>query len=229
MDEIAFLVPTTTRSRDWKKIEDTYLYTTLLSSLDVSCPHFNITVYLGYDRDDPIYSIQENRSVISSENYSIKWVPNEPDPGNVVAVWNTLSQEALKDGFEYMMVLGDDIIIPKDRDWLTVFMKQLKKNKNIGWVGGWSNNDDIATQFLIHKTHLDIFGWVFPPQIKNWYCDNFINDVYPNKYCSWLKQYKVMNVGGTPRYMPLDDKKLCAMLVRRHKSAITRFLNQQYQ
>ena len=41
-----------------------------------------------------------------------------------------------------------------------------------------NNNDIIPTQFLFHKNHYEIFGWIFPPQIKNWQCDNFIYNIY---------------------------------------------------
>tara|TARA_R110000822_G_scaffold203463_1_gene340364 strand:+ start:288 stop:788 length:501 start_codon:yes stop_codon:yes gene_type:complete len=158
--------------------------------------------------------------------FQIVWFEQKPEKGNVVKIWNSLGQQAIDDGFDYLMVLGDDIELPKDASWLRVFQKDLKKNQNIGWSAGWSNNDAIATQFLIHKTHIDIFGFIFPPSLRNWYCDNFLNDIYPDKYKSWRKSYKLLNAGGLPRYNPLNDAKLCAMLVKRHKPQLNRFLNQ---
>eukprot|EP01043_Picozoa_sp_COSAG02_P088374 COSAG02_NODE_25499_length_657_cov_0.915771_1_plen_73_part_10 len=47
----------------------------------------------------------------------------QPDPGNVVNVWNTLARKALHQGFEYFMVLGDDIQLPQG-NWLEVFVKR---------------------------------------------------------------------------------------------------------
>ena len=125
-----------------------------------------------------------------------------------------------------MKVLGDDIRLPNDSDWLSCFINKLKKNKNIGWSAGYSNNTDIATQFLIHKTHYEIFNFIYPPQIHAWYCDNFLNDIYPEKYKNWLRSYPLLNVGGAPRYQPKDDKKLCDMLVRRYKPVLNRFLQE---
>jgi len=227
-EKICFLVPSTTRGTGWKDIKETHLYRTLLWSLDEHCPNFDISVFIGYDRDDPIYSVFENRQVINAVfmKFQIVWLEQNPDPGNVVKVWNSLGKEALKHDFEYLMVLGDDIQLPKDSSWLRVFQKDLRKNQNIGWSAGWSNNDAIATQFLIHKTHIDIFGFIFPPSLRNWYCDDFLNNVYPDKYNSWRKSYHLLNVGGTPRYTPLNDKKLSEMLVKRHRPQIGRFLNQ---
>eukprot|EP01043_Picozoa_sp_COSAG02_P053260 COSAG02_NODE_5856_length_3986_cov_11.875225_4_plen_88_part_00 len=63
-------------------------------------------------------------------NLIFQWVEIQPDPGNVVAVWNTLAQKAVERGFEYFMVLGDDILLPQG-NWLEVFIEQLKKQQNI--------------------------------------------------------------------------------------------------
>jgi len=58
----AFLVPSTTRFREeWKTIEDTYLYNILLRTLDQHTPPVPISVYVGYDADDRIYSKEEER------------------------------------------------------------------------------------------------------------------------------------------------------------------------
>ena len=227
-DSIAFIVPSTTRGRDWSDITETYLFSTLLRSIDSYCPSIPIVIYIGYDSDDPIYSRFEQRQIINAlfSKFEIKWIEMKPDPGNVVAVWNKLAEHAIAEGHEYLMVLGDDIVVPKDRDWLKVFIKALKKNNNFGWSAGWSNNDAIATQFLLHKTHVNIFGWIFPPSLRNWHCDNFLNDIYPSKYKNWRKNYHLLNTGGEPRYTPLNDKVLCEMLVKRHHSQISRFLNQ---
>jgi len=228
-DKICFLVPSTTRGREWKTIQETYLFNTLLRTMEQSTPDFDITVFVGYDKDDPIYKVFENRQVINAVfmNFQIVWCEFPPEPGNVVKVWNSLAKTALEHNFEYFMILGDDIKLPKDRNWLRVFQKDLRKQQNIGWVSGWSNNDAIATQFLIHKTHLEIFDFVFPPALRNWYCDDFLNNVYPQKFKSWRKNYQLLNTGGNPRYTPQNDKKLCEMLVRRHKPQIARFLNQK--
>ena len=123
------------------------------------------------------------------------------------------------------MVLGDDIVCDKRKEWLGIFIKNLKNNNNIGFSAGWSNNDKIPTQFLIHKTHIDIFGFVYPPQIYNWYCDNWMAQVYGKKFGNWLKDYKLLNVGGEPRYTPNNDKRLCDMLVSRHRKKIIKYIN----
>jgi hypothetical protein len=223
----AFLVPSTTRNRDWETIEETYLYNTLLRTLDNHTPPVPISVYIGYDRDDEIYSKEEERLKVNAifMKFKIVWIEFEPDPGNVVAVWNGLMKVALSNKFNWFKILGDDIRLPNDPSWLRVLQKGIVKNNYVGWGAGYSNNDNIATQFLIHRTHWEIFEFVFPPQLKNFFCDDFLNEVYPQKYKIWRKDYPLLNTGGHPRYIPRNDRKLCDMLVRRHKKEIPEFLN----
>ena len=223
----AFLVPSTTRFRDWKTIEETYLNTILLRTLDAHCPPVDICVYVGYDSDDPIYSKEDERLKLNAifMKFKIVWIEFEPDPGNVVAVWNGLMKVAMSHGYDWFKILGDDIRLPNDPSWLRVFQKAIVKNNYIGWSAGYSNNENIATQFLIHKTHWAIFEFVFPPLIKNWFCDNFLNERYPYKYKNWIKSYPLLNTGGDPRYNPKNDRKLCDVLVRRHKKDLKEYFD----
>lgn len=227
-NNVAFIVPTTSRNRNWKNVADSDLYKTLLTSLDRYTPHLGITIFIGFDKDDPLFSIFEQRQKINAvfSKFKVIWRQLEPDHGNVVKAWNHLANVAIFEGFEYIMVLGDDIKMPNDNCWLRVFQKRLKSQNNVGWSAGWSNNDQIATQFLIHKTHIDIFGFVFPPALTNWFCDNWMNDIYPDKWKSWFKSYPLLNTGGDPRYIPLNDKVLAERLVKRHRPSLNRFLNQ---
>jgi hypothetical protein len=52
-----------------------------------------------------------------------------------------------------------------------------------------------------------------------------MNEVYPEKYKNWRKDYGLLNVGGHPRYNPKNDRQLCDILVRRHKPDLIEFLN----
>jgi hypothetical protein len=229
MDEYstAFLVPSTTRNTDWTSIEETHLHNILFRTLDKHPPPVPISVFVGYDEDDPIYSNEEERLKLNAiyMRFRIIWIPFRPDPGNVVAVWNGLMKVAMKHGFQWFKILGDDIRLPNDPSWLRVFQKAIVKQNYIGWAAGYSNNDNIATQFLIHRTHWEIYEFVFPPLIKNWYCDDWMNEIYPEKYKTWRKDYPLLNVGGLPRYNPKNDRKLCDMLLRRHNRDLPEFLN----
>ena len=142
-------------------------------------------------------------------------------------IWNSLAYEALKQEYDYLKVLGDDIRMPNDNGWLGCFIYKLKKNENIGFSAGWSNNDQIPTQFLIHKTHINIFDFVYPNEIPNWGCDNWMYDIYPEKYRNWIKSFPLLNVGGQPRYEIQFSETYVAAIVRRYKPKFIKFLSEK--
>lgn len=218
--KVAFLVPTTSRGRRWHDIRHTYLNRILLHSLQSQSPD-TVAFYIGFDTDDPLYAKLEARLALEAfhPQFTFRWHGFAPDRGNVTAIWNGLAQLASADGFEYFMVCGDDITFPVGS--LAHFWRHLQANRNVGWASGRSGNDRIATQFLVHQTHLTLFGWVFPPQIRNWYCDDFLHHVYPPPYRSWHRQYELDNGGGVERYQPRhQDRALCYRLIRQHRPAI---------
>ena len=49
---------------------------------------------------------------------------------------------------------------------------------------------------------MDIFGFYFPEEIKNWYCDDWITYVYLSKNKFWKIKKRILNKGGSPRYNP---------------------------
>jgi len=230
MVKCAFCVPSTTRNRDWERVEDTYLWKILFSSLERYTPDHDITVFVGYDEIDPIYSQEEERMKPQAvfKNFKIEWVVFGSEyKGKLNLIWNNLADISLRRGFEYLKILGDDIRLPNDSCWLGCFINKLKKNENIGFSAGWSNNDEIPTQFLIHKTHIDIFGWVYPPEIPNYGVDDWMYLVYPEKYRNWLRSYPLLNVGGKPRYDIVFNEAFVKAIVSRYKSKLNRFLSQK--
>jgi len=230
MKKIAFCVPTTTNKREWENAEETDLWRVLLTGLENHTPeHSDITIFIGFDHDCKVWKDAEQRMKCNATftKFKIEWTAfGDEVKGKPTWIWNELAGFAISEGFEYLQILGDDIRLPRDTGWLSCFVNKLKKNRNIGWVAGWSNNDQIPTQFLIHKTHIDIFGWVYPPQIVAWYCDNHMAELYPKKFSVWLKSFPLLNVGGSPRYEPQDDTNLYKMLLKRHRPILNRFLQQ---
>ena len=220
-NKIAFCIPTTSNKRDWSDFNETYLNRIIAKTIPKT---YNIKLFVGYNDDDKIFSKSEER-VDSIDNILIQWVPFGSEyKGNPCGIWNELGNIAVEQNYEYLMVLGDDISMCENEIWLNVFINKLKENNNIGYSAGWSNNDEIPTQFLINKKHIEIFSWIFPPQIKNWQCDNFLYDLY-GKYGNWLKEYHLLNVGGEPRYTPDNCKNLKDILVKKHRKNLFKYLN----
>ena len=228
--KVAFLIPSTTNNRDeWKTAQDTYLWNILCESLERHTPDHEIKLFIGYDEDDRIYSLAEERLKFRAKfmNFKIEWFPMFHKKGKVTMIWNSLAYEALKQEYDYLKVLGDDIRMPNDNGWLGCFINKLKKNENIGFSAGWSNNDQIPTQFLIHKTHINIFDFVYPNEIPNWGCDNWMYDIYPEKYRNWIKSFPLLNVGGQPRYEIQFSETYVAAIVRRYKPKFIKFLSEK--
>ena len=233
MVQFAFIIPSTTNKRDeWKSAEDSYLWSILCSSLEKYTPDIGnrrIKLFIGYDFDDRIYSIEEERMKFSAVfmNFDMEWFPQPVETkGKVTTIWNNVGREALAQGYDYIKILGDDIRMPSDTGWLGHFANKLKKNNNIGFSAGFSNNDQIPTQFLVHKTHFEIFNFFYPEEIPNWTCDDWLYQIYPAKYRNWMKSYPLFNVGGAPRYNIEFSEKFLKAIVKRYRPTLNRFLQE---
>ncbi len=218
MKKIAFCVPSTSNGTDWKTAEDSYMYKYLLKNLNKLGSSYDITLYIGIDRDEPFYNITIRNQLESyADKIKFVWDIWEGCAGNPVGIWNQLGRRAYEEGNEYFKILGDDIELDKKTEWLGRFIKQLKSQNNIGWVAGHSGNDQLPTQFLVHRKHWEIFSFIYPPQLKNWFCDHWLAMIYDEDYRMWFWNYKHMNQGGAPRYIPENAEKKCLELVKKYK------------
>ena len=77
--------------------------------------------------------------------------------------------------------MNDDTVI-ETPNWMPKLIQTLQTNpiySNLGATGPVdSNNEKIFTHSFIHRTHIDIFGYLFPPSFKNWWSDDWISTVY---------------------------------------------------
>ena len=111
-------------------------------------------------------------------------------------MWNVLFKKAYEDGCDYFYQCGDDICF-KTEGWVNDCIKTLIKNRNIGLTGPINNNSSILTQAFVSRKHMEIFGWFFPKEIKNWCCDDWYNMVYYPKYLYPLKEQP--NIPGSDK------------------------------
>ncbi len=228
--KVAFLVPSTSNKRDWETAEETHLWTLLCSTLEHYCPPHQIKLFVGFNEDDAVYSKEQERLKFHAVfmKYEIEFVSMADDTkGKPTHIWNKLGEVAINEGYQYFKLLGDDIKMCNDTGWLGCFINKLKKNNNIGWSAGYSNNNNIATQFLVHKTHYDIFGFFYPPEIPNWTCDDWLFQIYPDRFRVWLKSYPLENVGGDPRYEIIYNEKFLKAIIKRYKPKFNSYLNQK--
>jgi hypothetical protein len=203
--KVAFLIPSTTRKRPWRKMEDTYLYKIFGQSfIHTISNDIEYTIYINIDRNDPIYSktIEKNKFIsLIGEKAKIKFISDgQISRGYITAMWNYLFKLAYDDDNDYFYQCGDDIMF-QNIDWLSECIEQLKKQKNIGICGPINPpNYRILTQTLVSRKHWEIFRYYFPPLIKNWWCDDWINYVYYPHYVTKMENLIAENKGGEPRY-----------------------------
>jgi len=205
--KIAFLLPSTTKNRPWDKIEDTYLYNIFGKSLLDTIGEGNgmeYTAYIYIDIDDPIYSQKKEliklKQLLEPKIKVCYFYDKSIKKGHLTSMWNRLFKLAYNEKNDYFYQCGDDIMF-KNKNWLDECINVLQKQNNIGICGPINPpNKAILTQTLVSRKHMDIFGYYFPKQIQNWFCDDWINVVYHPNHVNKLTHLVAENVGGNPRY-----------------------------
>lgn len=233
--KIAFLIPSTTKNRPWKKMEETYLYSIFGESfLNTLSDDIDYSIYINIDIDDPIYSKKEEKEKFErfiGEKAKIKWIDDgQVQKGFLTLMWNYLFEKALEDNNEYFYQCGDDIWF-EDKDWIKECIVQMKKQNDIGICGPINPpNYRILTQTFVSRKHYEIFQCYFPVQIKNWWCDDWINFVYYPQYVTKLKKTNAANKGGEPRYVRPNEtvnlkyKSICLKLVKKGKNRLNSYI-----
>jgi len=214
MSKVAFLIITTSNKRDsWNNIKDSYLYNLTLKTLLLTKDNENsYKFYIGIDKNDRIFDKKDQQEEINRfskvftdvEFEFIQFDNNKIQKGHVTKMWNILFKRAYENGYEYFYQCGDDINF-KTKGWVNDSIKMLKNNNDIGLTGPINNNARILTQAFVSRKHMEIFGWYFPEQIKNWCCDDWYNIVYHPKYLYALSNHYAENMGGQPRYEINND------------------------
>ena len=210
---IAFLIPTTSKGKEWKKFSDSFLSSILISSLND--PQFDITLFLGIDADDAFYNDNDVLSDLLQElqkkNLKLNITHFEGmKKGHLTQMWNVLFDEALKDeSIDYFFQCGDDLFF-HTQGWLNEAVLKLKSNNDIGVCGPVDiTNPKLLTNVLVSRTHKELLSYFFPPEILNWHCDDWVNHVYGLRgHLFRLENHYIENKGGKERYTPLEDKDL---------------------
>ena len=205
--KIGILIPSTSYKRDWTKFDETYLINyTLKSFLITYNQEHEYTFYVGIDREDKIYDnkdiqIKILRFVSIMKNINLKFMYMDKIPkGHLTLMWNRLFDKAYDDGCEYFFQCGDDIEFTT-KNWVNDCIEILTRNNNIGVAGPINNNVRILTQSFVSRKHKELFNYYFPPEIINWCCDDWINEVYKRLNSFFpLCQHFCKNAGGRPRY-----------------------------
>lgn len=173
----------------------------------------SIDIWVGYDHDDRIYSKWLNRI-----QFKANWVRCYFPGGDVVSIWNLLYQKAVETGkYDYFWIAGDDIEYDES-DWLDALVQSLESTNGVGVAGVNNGNPNLPmTQFLVSKKHFEFFSFAYPPELTNWYCDNWIQEIYPQQFVHYHSKYLCPNAGGEPRYTPAIDSGEWKQLLKKYK------------
>lgn len=214
-NKIAMLIITTSNKRDtWNNIKDSYLYNMTLKTFLLTMDKENkYKFYIGIDENDRIFDKKHEQDEITRfskvfPNLDFEFIvyDNIKVPkGHHTIMWNILFKKAYDDNYDYFYQCGDDILF-KTKGWINDSIKMLKSKNNIGLTGPINNNNRILTQSFVSRKHMEIFGWYFPEEIKNWCCDDWYNMVYLPNYLYPLRQHYAENGGGEPRYDINNDR-----------------------
>tara|TARA_B100001093_G_scaffold510775_1_gene577274 strand:+ start:278 stop:1042 length:765 start_codon:yes stop_codon:yes gene_type:complete len=210
--KIGLLTLATSNKRDnWEFIKDSYLFNmTLKSFLLTFDKEHNYIFYIGIDKNDRIFDNKgEQEKIIrfnkAFTNIEFKFITMDNiEKGCVTEMWNILFKDAYENKCDYFYQCGDDMEF-KTKGWINDCIKILKANNDIGLAGPINNNNRILTQAFVSQKHMEIFGWFFPKEIKNWCCDDWYNMVYYPKYLYPLHNHLAVNLGGQPRYNINND------------------------
>jgi hypothetical protein len=185
---ICILIPVTSAKQEhWSALKDTFLYNYPLSSIYTTCElsFFIYRILIGYDTGDRVF---DNQSTLGSlHEWAAHHIPlitltthpvSNPlcKPGPVM---NHLSKLAHDSGCDYIYRINDDteFITP----WTSAFVTALAafSPPNIGTVGPVCHEGNTAILHdFVHCIHLDIFGTHYPPELTDWWLDDWISLVY---------------------------------------------------
>ena len=241
MNSIALLVPVCSRNQNYKTFADTpfvkYLFPSFIRTFSVGyssflCPQYidySYTFYIGMDETDHFYTSRvDDFNKFYGPKIDIKCVFLKDCEHKPAHAWNRLFEIAYNDNHDYFYQIGDDIEMLDP--WTDTFIQLLKARENKGVVGArhdvnyfgriQQGKTPVIENAFVHRTHYQLFKTFFNKEIENWYCDDWITEVYKPHYstiCSNIKiknnvmdRYKIKNIGEKIKKLIKQDKKIIA-------------------
>lgn len=207
MTKIGVLVPVCSRNQTYKSIDDTPLLKIFIKGFDETREEgYNYDIFIGIDDTDDFYMTK----IESIYRFGFLPVVLNGCEHKPAKAWNMLLKEALNTGCEYFYQIGDDVEL-QTKGWTSVFITKLQSQNNVGVVGPFDKNNPmklngqspVIENAFFHKTHYDIFGYLFYPKIDNYYCDEWLTEIYrKHNKAHILEDVLCNNVIRDARYNP---------------------------
>jgi hypothetical protein len=188
LSSVCVLIPVSSRGQNWEHVEDSFVIRMALRNARNTSEEdmYNYTFYVGYDQGDNFF---DNASTVADMHQwfggsmgqmhlkMVSFLNPRRKPGPIM---NALSQEAYSDGCDFMYRINDDteLLTP----WTSAFIRALESftPSYMGVVGPTcqEGNTAILTHDFVHRGHLDLFGTHYPPELTDWWLDDWISSVY---------------------------------------------------
>lgn len=223
------------------------LFDSFMKTIDWRSNRIIFGLYLGFDKADLLYDTGDAWTELRDEfrtraehsmrkqlvdnvtiaavlerQLKIKIMHFEHLEGAPTQVVSQLVLQAYMDNYDYFYQINDDTVLVTP-NWAPSLIAGLASNPsipNLGVAGPVdTNNDKIFTHAFVHRTHVEVFGHLFPPSFKNWWSDDWISTVYGAEHTFRVTDVQIKhNVGsqktkGPTRYevdkgarLRLDDE-----------------------
>jgi hypothetical protein len=151
---------------------------------------------------------EDDIKAVLSKRLTLKLMHFDHLAGAPTQVVSQLVLAAYMDSYDYFYQVNDDtqIVTP---NWPVKLIDTLANNPtipNFGVTGPIdTNNDKIFTHAFVHRTHIEVFGHMFPTSFRNWWSDDWISTVYGSEHTFRTDAEIKHNVGaqkehGSTRY-----------------------------
>ena len=229
MYSIALLVPVCSRNQSYKTIDDIpFLQYLLPSFIKTYNPEYQYTFYIGIDDSDEFYMKNYKKIIYDYLNINIKYIILNNCKHRPAWAWNKLFEIAYN-YHDYFYQIGDDVIMLDS--WVNQFIDILISNKNIGVVGACNQKNyyqrlmagkpAVIENAFVHQKHYHIFGTFFNRKIENWYCDDWLTEVYKPNYSTHCVDIRVENTIVDNRYNIKSISYIINELINTDKHLIT--------
>ena len=207
------MAATTTRKMRKPSTKTLALFLYLLPSLvrTVDCG-FRYEYVLGYDEGDQFYDttsglqevkswfdmyvvkpLKENGIQMTLTLVKVKNTQKKPGP-----VFIEMARKAYENGATYFYRVNDDTEFLNN--WPSIYVKVLSSlTLPYGVIGPLCNhgNERILTHDFVHRLHMEIFEMnYYPPELSDWWMDDWISYVYGQQRTFMSKSIKVIHHTG---------------------------------
>lgn len=187
---IGILIPSCTRNIRHPSLHNLSLTNICLPSIYRTMEReFEYFIYIGINRDDYLETVSQ---VLEETFRQVKVVVSAVK--TFTATVNNIAREAYRDEMDYLVRINDDTSF-QTKNWTSAGIHILRNSQpqNVGVVGPvcFEGNTKILTHDMLHRTHLDIFDYYYPPHFDNWWSDDWITAVYQPDRSKKLKNWVV--------------------------------------